>query len=751
MRKFITLLFATIVAGFGITGCERPSNPNGSGALISISVPNLSGAALASARLASSSKDSSNNGSFGLSMPTNFSSLNCYYIFVGGPETAMSNNSCNLQSGKTYSFGLLAGPIAAGSTASFQVSAGSNRSIYMGGYMTDSTLTSCPSLTNMQSVQSHISPPVFLGSVNGLNLTPDTSVNVSVPVTASLLASNQIQNCSGAITGGNNSGPGNGSGPGNSGSLTYTYSNPTYHLGVAITSNSPVLNGTTFSSYSVSPSLPTGLSLNTSTGVITGTPTSSQSATTYTISASTGSGSYTGNVTITISNALLGIFNGAVGYSSSSSGTCPNGGTTSSWCSAGLFTTSSTDGGFKDPQSIAIDSTNGFIYAADTGNFRIVKLALSTGAFVGAIGFSTTSTGTCPSGAVTPGWCTGGTFVSNAGDGGFTGPTALAVDPSRNSLYVIENGAYRVMKFTLSTGAFVGAIGKTTSSTGTCPATGAAASWCTGGIFTNGNGDGIFDWVTDLVVDTSTGYLYVSDLNNGKISKISSTGSFLGGIGYVTTAGSAPCATNYTNNNGWCLGAGFGNGSGGGVSIGYFGGHTYLAIDSSGGFLYAADPDNYRIAKINLSTGIVSGANGYIGTVGASCTNSGVNNSWCTDGTFTAVTVDGGYNANMSKIAYDPTFNLLYVISGNGIQQINASTGQVKSGSIGAIATLGSASCAGLGGSVGSAAPSFCLGATFQTGSADGAFFTAKGLAIDSATGYLYVSDQYNRRIQRFQ
>jgi hypothetical protein len=52
--------------------------------------------------------------------------------------------------------------------------------------------------------------------------------------------------------------------------------------------------------YSVSPDLPDGLSLDTSTGVISGTPSSEQSALTYTITASDGTFTATADVTITI-------------------------------------------------------------------------------------------------------------------------------------------------------------------------------------------------------------------------------------------------------------------------------------------------------------------------------------------------------------------------------------------------------------------------------------------------------------------
>ena len=86
--------------------------------------------------------------------------------------------------------------------------------------------------------------------------------------------------------------------------LTYTVPTATYCIGTLISSNtvSAITGGGTIT-YSVSPVLPTGLSLNTSTGAITGTPTSASAATNYTITASNGSCSTTATVSITVSTA----------------------------------------------------------------------------------------------------------------------------------------------------------------------------------------------------------------------------------------------------------------------------------------------------------------------------------------------------------------------------------------------------------------------------------------------------------------
>ncbi|MCB1157295.1 MAG: putative Ig domain-containing protein, partial [Leptospiraceae bacterium] len=72
--------------------------------------------------------------------------------------------------------------------------------------------------------------------------------------------------------------------------LSYSSSSYTYTRGVTIASLSPTVTGTV-SSYSVSPALPQGLSLNVSTGVISGTPELASASNTYTVTAANPSGS----------------------------------------------------------------------------------------------------------------------------------------------------------------------------------------------------------------------------------------------------------------------------------------------------------------------------------------------------------------------------------------------------------------------------------------------------------------------------
>jgi len=88
--------------------------------------------------------------------------------------------------------------------------------------------------------------------------------------------------------------------------LSYTLSTVSYCLGVAVASNNPTFTGDAATSYSISPALPTGLMLNTSTGVISGTPSAASAAAGYTVTVTNACGSTTADVNITV-NALPSI------------------------------------------------------------------------------------------------------------------------------------------------------------------------------------------------------------------------------------------------------------------------------------------------------------------------------------------------------------------------------------------------------------------------------------------------------------
>ena len=87
-------------------------------------------------------------------------------------------------------------------------------------------------------------------------------------------------------------------------SLSPTTQTRVARINAAMTSTSTI-TPSAFSAtptYSISPSLPTGLSMSTSTGVISGTPTVAQTATTYVITGTAGAESATTSVTISVSS-----------------------------------------------------------------------------------------------------------------------------------------------------------------------------------------------------------------------------------------------------------------------------------------------------------------------------------------------------------------------------------------------------------------------------------------------------------------
>ena len=86
-------------------------------------------------------------------------------------------------------------------------------------------------------------------------------------------------------------------------SISYSAQSYTFTQGQAATTVSPANAGGAITSWSVAPALPAGLTLNTATGVISGTPTSSQSATTFTVTA----GNVTGSSSTAISIEITGL------------------------------------------------------------------------------------------------------------------------------------------------------------------------------------------------------------------------------------------------------------------------------------------------------------------------------------------------------------------------------------------------------------------------------------------------------------
>ena len=85
-------------------------------------------------------------------------------------------------------------------------------------------------------------------------------------------------------------------------SIVYSGSPFTLTKGTAMTTATPTASGGTVTSWSISPSLPSGLVFSTSTGAISGTPTVMSTLTQYTVTASNTGGSSTVTVSILIND-----------------------------------------------------------------------------------------------------------------------------------------------------------------------------------------------------------------------------------------------------------------------------------------------------------------------------------------------------------------------------------------------------------------------------------------------------------------
>jgi subtilisin-like proprotein convertase family protein len=82
--------------------------------------------------------------------------------------------------------------------------------------------------------------------------------------------------------------------------LTYSSNPATYRIDQAITLNAPTNSGGAVVSYAVTPALPAGLSLSTTTGIISGTPTALSTSANYTITATNTGGSTTAQLNIAV-------------------------------------------------------------------------------------------------------------------------------------------------------------------------------------------------------------------------------------------------------------------------------------------------------------------------------------------------------------------------------------------------------------------------------------------------------------------
>ncbi len=362
--------------------------------------------------------------------------------------------------------------------------------------------------------------------------------------------------------------------------------------------------------YSISPALPAGLSFDPTTGTISGNPTASSVATSYTITAYNLAGSSTANITLAVNvPAPVISYTSPQNYRlnkpistlspSNTGGSVPANSysqvSTFAGNSRGYVDGTGTGASFFNPIGVATDLA-GNIYVVDNGNNRIRKITpagvVTTFAGSGIAGFAD-GTGTAasfnnPWGIATD--AAGNVYVADQGNnrirkitpGGvvttlagstygyadgtgtaakFSFPVGVATDASGN-VYVADELSHRIRKITPS-GVVTTLAGSGTA--GFADGTGAAAS------FNNPYG----------VATDATGNVYVADDSNNRIRKITPSGVV------TTLAGSGT--------------PGFADGTGTAAS---FNDPVGVSLDAAGN-VYVADYTNNRIRKIT-PTGVVT-------------------------------------------------------------------------------------------------------------------------------------------------
>ncbi len=229
---------------------------------------------------------------------------------------------------------------------------------------------------------------------------------------------------------------------------------------------------------------------------------------------------------------------------------------------------------------------------------------------------------------------------------------------------------------------------------------GNTGSWCTGGQYQSGSGDGMMNnpFRSTVMNISGTNYMFVTDNSNHRILKYNADdGSYIGWTGLIGTSagmsGACLSAGPGATTPGWCTGgtaaAAANNGAISGANTGgtsnggnQFRNPTYISND--GTYLYINDSGNNRIVKLDPNTGLLvhwmgriasasfGGANGTTTptaitcltnthTDGSSTTTAGMTTpSWCYGGSSNSTSLPV---STFTNVNYNPQLNTIRSMS----------------------------------------------------------------------------------------
>ncbi|HEY5408706.1 MAG TPA: putative Ig domain-containing protein [Ginsengibacter sp.] len=412
--------------------------------------------------------------------------------------------------------------------------------------------------------------------------------------------------------------------------LNYLASTASYCVNNAITPNTVTgITGDGTITYSVSPALPAGLSISSTTGTISGTPSTAKSATNYTVTATNGCSSTTATVNITVISAVT-----SVSYTTSNPTYCTgnaistntatsNGAGTKSYSispalPSGLSFSTTTGNITGTPTVVTatvvytVTASNGCSSAQITLNITVIK-------GVSGLSYSTTPVSYCVGNSITP-----NTVTSITGDGTIT----YSVSPA------LPGG----LNINASTGAISGtpttakaATNYTIAATNGCSSATATVNITVNALPTptlNNSNSGPVCANTNITYTTDAGqsnYIWTFSGTAGTDYTLISGGNSTSNTAVVNwiTPGSETVTVNYTNNNGCIASTATANT----ISISALPTGNFFATETSGN----TPNDNIICAGDNVKFHAPSGYNAYTFYINATQVQAGTDSIFNTN------------------------------------------------------------------------------------------------------------------------